>query len=163
MQHLKKQNIRGFWLARMCASKHNVHPAVQKKSLTSHWSLSLSQEVSEPHKLGVNSASTSTQGTEAVKGSHVMKFFPFWPHLSTRSLTLCNENILKERRGGWWSFPITGPTLVHSDSASNFRLHIDTPHTPFLARASCCSSSSSSLCRPYHQVKKGRLLWKLCV
>ena len=136
---------------------------VSLKSLAPSLSLSLSQEVSEPHHLGVNSALTSTQGTEAVRGSRVMKFFPFWPHLSTHSLTLCNENILKERRGGWWSFPITGPTLVRSDSSPVFHLHIDTPHTPFLARASCCSSSSSSLCLLYHQVKKGRLLWKLCV
>lgn len=32
-----------------------------------------------------------------------------------------------------------------------------------LAPSSCCSSSFSMRCRSYHQVKKGLLLWKLCV
>lgn len=32
-----------------------------------------------------------------------------------------------------------------------------------LTPASCCSSSSASRLPSYHQVKKGLLLWKLCV
>ena len=47
MQHLQKQNMRGFWLARMCVSQHNVHPAVKKKSLAEvSRSLSLSPSLS---------------------------------------------------------------------------------------------------------------------
>lgn len=95
------------------------------------------RKVQNLHHLGVNSSSTSTQGTEANRED--LKFFLFWPRLSTHSLTLCNQNVHK---GGVMIISTSRTKKLHSQILPVFRPHSS---LSFLALASCCSSSSSCI------------------
>lgn len=60
------------------------------------------------------------------QGSHVMKFFLFWPHFSTHSLTLCNQNILKGQEGRVMVISISRTDTGALRFCPIFHLYVDT-------------------------------------
>lgn len=128
---------------RECVWAKCVHLEVQKK--ISHGNLSPS------HKEGTESSSLLNLHLHPKKAQRQTEEAMLWNSsssglISNHSLAFCNQNIHKHRRG-WWFF--------------HFLLISSTLLAPFSFLASCFFSSSLSL--SYHQVKKGLLLWKLCV
>lgn len=162
MQHLPSNNR--VWEAsgwRACVSKQCVRQRLQRK--VGHLSeIFFSVKVQNLHDVGVNSSIPSKQGTEVDWGSCVMKLFLFLAS-SLHTFTSFLSPKYPEAHEEWVMIILHFLGRQWFCPASSL--------LAFLAPASCCPHPLVLLWRsmkefffsPYHQVKNGRRLWKLCV
>lgn len=144
----------------LCEREHGVHPGRWTKTPTSNWNL---WQEANLHLLCVNSSLTSTQGTEAGREAMLWnspRFGLICPptHSLTHSLFVTQVSTGRGGGGGLMIISISRADSGASRLCPSLSAHqLDLPSLQLPAAPPLCLTCA------YHQVKKGLLLWKLCV